>query len=280
MTEKNGRLWLSQESYIEKVLDRFNMSKAKPVSSPLAGHLKLSSKKSPTSEKENEEMKKVSYASAVGSLMYAMVCTRPDIAHAVGVVSWFLSNPGKEHWVAVKWILGYLRGTSRVFLCFGNGKQVFDGFTDADMAGDIDSRKSTSGYLITYSGGAVSWQSRLQKCVALSTTEAEYIAITEAAKELLWMKKFLQELGLQQERYLLYCDSQSAIHLSKNSTFHSRSKHIDVRYHWIRDVLDEKLLQIEKIHTDDNGSDMMTKTLPMQKLEICRRKTGLVEPPT
>jgi hypothetical protein len=108
----------------------------------------------------------------------------------------------------------YLKCTLRVCLCFGNGKQVLDGFTDVDMVGDIDSRKSTSGYPITYSGGAVSWQSRLQKCVALSTTEAEYIAITEAAKELLWMKKFLQELGLQQERYLLYCDSQSAIHLS------------------------------------------------------------------
>jgi transposase InsO family protein len=277
---KSEKLWLSQESYIEKVLDRFNMSKAKPVSSTLAGHLKLSSKQSPTSEEEKEEMKKVPYASAVGSLMYAMVCTRPDIAHAVGVVSRFLSNPGKEHWAAVKWILRYLRGTSRVCLCFGNGKQVLDGFTDADMAGDIDSRKSTSGYLITYSGGAVSWQSRLQKCVALSTTEAEYIAITEAAKELLWMKKFLQELGLQQERYVLYCDSQSAIHLSKNSTFHSRSKHIDVRYHWIRDALDEKLIHIEKIHTDDNGSDMMTKSLPMQKLEICRIAAGLVEPPT
>jgi hypothetical protein len=180
----------------------------------------------------------------------------------------------------VKWILRYLRGTLRVCLCFGNGKQVLDGFTDADMAGDIDSRKSTSRYLITYSGGAVSWQSRLQKCVVLSTIEAEYIAITEAAKELLWIKKFLQELGLQQERYLLYCNSQSAIHLSKNSTFHSRSKHINVRYHWIRDALDEKLLHIEKIHTDDNGSDMMAKTLPMQKLETCRRKAGLVEPPT
>jgi hypothetical protein len=126
----------------------------------------------------------------------------------------------------------------------------------------------------------VSWQSRLQKCVVLSTTKVEYIAITEAAKELLWMKKFLQELGLQQERYLLHCDSQSAIHLNKNSTFHSRSKHIDVRYHWIRYVLDEKLLQIEKIYTDDNCSDMITKVLPMQKLEIRRRKVSLVEPST
>ena len=112
------------------------------------------------------------------------------------------------------------------------------GCTDADMVGNVDSRKPTFGYLIIFSRGAVSCQSRLQKCVALSTTEAEYIAITEASKELLWMKKFLQELGLQQERHLLYCDSQSAFHLNKNPTFHSRSKHIDVIYHWIRDVLD------------------------------------------
>ena len=143
-------------------------------------------------------------------------------------------------------------------LCFGNGKSMFDGFTDSDMAGDIDSRKSTSGYLMTFVGGAVACQSKLQKYVALLTTEAEFIAITEACKKELWLKKFLQELGLKQEKYVLYCNSQSAIHLSKNSTFHSRSKHIDVRYHWIRDVLDSKLLQLEKVHTDDNISDMLT----------------------
>ncbi|CAN0919975.1 Retrovirus-related Pol polyprotein from transposon TNT 1-94 [Linum grandiflorum] len=181
-------------------------------------------------------MKNVPYASAVGSLMYAMVCTRPDIAHAFGVVSRFLSNPGKEHWVAVKWILCYLRGA------------------------------------------AVSWQSRLQKCVALLTTEAEYIAMTEDCKEVIWLKKFLQELGIKQERYVLYCDSQSAIHLCKNPTFHSRSKHIDVRYHWIRDALEEKLLELDKVHTDDNGSDMMTKSLPSEKLVFCRKEAGLVLP--
>ena len=98
----------------------------------------------------------------------------------------------------------------------------------------------------------MSWQSKLQKCVDFSTIEAEYIAIIEASKELLWMKKFQQELGLRQEMYLLYCDSQSAIYLSKNPTFHSRSKHIDVRYHWIRDVLEMKLFCLEKIHTDEN----------------------------
>ncbi|CAN0846213.1 Retrovirus-related Pol polyprotein from transposon TNT 1-94 [Linum grandiflorum] len=253
---RNGKIWLSQEKYIERVLERFKMSKAKTVSTPLAGHFNLSSKHCPTSEEDKEEMKNVPYASAVGSLMYAMVCTRPDIAHAVGVVSRFLSNPGKEHWAAVKWILRYLRGTSRVCLCFGNGKAMLEGYTDANMAGDVDSRKSTSGYMMTFAGAAVSWQSRLQKCVALSTTEAEYIAVTEACKEVLWLKKFLQELGIKQER----------------------SKHIDVRYHWIRDALEEKLLELDKVHTDDNGSDMMTKSLPSEKLVFCRKEAGLMLP--
>ena len=159
-------------------------------------------------------MRRVPYASAVGSLMYVMVCTRPDIAYSVGVVSRFLSNPGRHHWEAVKWIMRYLRGTSKLKLTFGSGKPILVGYTDSDMAGDVDNRRSTSGYLMTFSGGAVSWQSRLQKCVALSTTEAEYIAATEACNELLWMKCFMQELGFKQQRYVIYCDNQSAIHLS------------------------------------------------------------------
>ena len=209
--------------------------------------------------------------------MYAMVCTRLDIVHAVKVVSRFLSNPGKTHWVVMKWILKYLMDTSKTCLCFGTNKPVLVGCTDTDMVGDVDSRKSISSYLISFSGGAVSWQSRLQKCVALSTTKAEYIAITEASNELLWMKKFLQKLGLQQERYLLYCDSQNVIHLNKNPTFHSRSKHIYVRYHWTRDALEMKLFCLEKIHTDENGSDMMTKPIPTEKVQFCRKQAGLVK---
>ena len=118
---ESGKLWLSQEKYIEKELKRFNMEKANPVATPFASHFKLSSKQSPASEKEKVEMAIVPYASAVGSLMYAMVCTRPDITHAVGVVSRYLSNPGKEHWNVVKWILKYLKGTSKMGLCFGSG---------------------------------------------------------------------------------------------------------------------------------------------------------------
>lgn len=148
---------ISQEHYIEKVLERFNMSNAKVVSTLLATHFKLSTKQSPSSDKEKEDMKKVSYASTVGSLMYAMVCTRSDIAHAVGVVSRFLSNPRREHWNAVKWIMRYLRGTSNFKLTFGSGKPLLIGYTDSDMARDVDTRKSTTGYLMTLSSGAVAW---------------------------------------------------------------------------------------------------------------------------
>ncbi|CAA0836354.1 Uncharacterized mitochondrial protein AtMg00810 [Striga hermonthica] len=161
------------------------MKSAKPVNTPLANHFKLSKQSCPTSQEEKEAMAGVPYSSAVGSLMYAMVCTRPDIAHAVGVVSRYLSNPGKNHWEAVKWILRYLKGSANNSLSFEKGNLVLEGYTDADMTGDLDSRKSTSGFVFTFAGGAISWQSKLQKSVALSTTEAEYIALTEAGKEML-----------------------------------------------------------------------------------------------
>ncbi|KAJ4719028.1 Retrovirus-related Pol polyprotein from transposon TNT 1-94 [Melia azedarach] len=205
---------------------------------------------------------------------------KTDIAHAVGVVSRFLSNPGREHWNAMKWIMRYLRGTSNFKLTFGSGKPLLVGYIDSDIAGDVDTRKSTTGYLMTLSGRAVAWQSRLQKYVALSTTEAEFIAATEACKELLWMKRFLQELDFKQQQYVVFCDNQSAIHLSKNSSFHAKSKHIDVRYHWLRDALNDNMFELEKIHTNHNASDILTKTLPREKLEVCCSIAGLENPST
>ncbi|KAG8662105.1 hypothetical protein MANES_01G064950v8 [Manihot esculenta] len=225
------------------------MEHAKAISCPLANHFQFSSKQSPSSDEEREEMDKVPHALAVGSLLYAMVSTRPNIAHVVGVVSQFLSNPGREYWTAMKYILRYFCGTSRLCLYFGSSEPMLFGYTDADMAGDVDSIKFTSGYLLIFAGEAMSWQSRLQKCVALFTTEAKFIATTKICKELLWMKKFLNKLRLQQEKYQLFCYSQSAIHLRKNVSFHLRSKYINVRYHWIRNILETKQLPLEKIHT-------------------------------
>jgi ATP-binding cassette subfamily B (MDR/TAP) protein 1 len=196
------------------------MKDAKAITTPLPGHLKLTKEMCPKTPEEEAKMSKIPYASAVGSLMYAMVCTRPDIAHAVGVVSRYMSHPGIEHWNAVKWILRYLRGTSNKCLHFGGSSTTVHGYVDSDLAGDIDTRWSTIGYVFTVGGTTVSWISRLQKVNALSTTEAEYVATTEAAKEMIWLQFFMEELGHPQEDNYLYSDSQSAIHLAKNSALH------------------------------------------------------------
>jgi hypothetical protein len=178
-------------------------------------------------------MSRVPYSSAVGSLMYAMVCTRLDISHAVRVVRRYMNNPSKEHWEAIKWILRCLRGIANHALCFGGSETVLQGYVDSDMAGDKDSRRSTIGYVFTIGGTTVSWISKLKKVVALSTTEAEYVAATESSKEMIWLQRFMEELGKKQENSRLYCDSESSIHLAKNSSFHSKNKHIQLRYHFI-----------------------------------------------
>ncbi|KAL5848374.1 hypothetical protein ACOSQ4_006387 [Xanthoceras sorbifolium] len=272
---KSKTLLLSQAEYIKKVLSRFNMQDAKPVSTPLGVHFRLSKEQSPKTEEERTHMAKVPYASAIGSLMYAMVCTRPDIAQAVGAVSRYMNNPGKIHWEAVKWILRYLRGTTNKTLCFKGGDTTLTGYVDADLAGNVDIRKSTTGYVYTLGGTAVSWVSQLQKIVALSTTEAEYVAVTEASKEMVWLQSFLEELGKKQEDNVLYCDSQSAIHLAKNPSFHSRTKHIQLRYHFIRSLLEDGILKLEKISGAQNPADMLTKTVTTDKLKLCSASVGL-----
>ena len=181
----NGTLKLSQSEYVKKVLNRFNMNEAKPMSTPLGIHFKLSKEQSPKIEEERDPMSKVSYASAIGSLMYVMVCTRPNIAHVVGVVSKFMSRSRKQHWEAVKWILRYLKGSSNTCLCFTGASLKLQGYVDVDFAGDIYSKKSTTGFVFVLGGTAISWASNLQKIVTLSTIEAEYVTATEAGKEMI-----------------------------------------------------------------------------------------------
>ena len=161
-------LTLSHESYMRKVIERFNMTRAKPVSTPIAPHFKLSSSQSPQTDEENEVMKKVPYANAIGSMMYAMVCTRPDISYAVSLVSRFMSNPGEEHWKAVKWVLRYLVGSVEIGLCFKEGNKqenAVKGYVDSDYAGDLDKRRSLTGYVFTLFGNTVSWKASKQDTV-------------------------------------------------------------------------------------------------------------------
>lgn len=270
---KAGKLFLSQKSYLEKVVEKFGMQYAKPVSVPLAPHFKLSALLSPQSDEEVQRMSRVPYSSAVGSMMYAMVCTRPDIAQAVSVVSRYMGNPGEEHWQAVKWILRYLKGTTNLGLVFdsseGSSRGGVIGYVDSDYAGDLDKRRSISGYIFTLFGGVISWKAVLQPTVALSTTEAEYMAVTEAVKEALWLKGLAVSLGLEDEVPTVFCDSQSAIHLTQNQMFHERTKHIDIRYHFVREYISNGEIVVTKVGTKDNPADMMTKPVPVHKFEHC-----------
>jgi hypothetical protein len=195
---KNRKLTLSQGDYIEKVLERFRMQNAKPVSTSLASHFKLTKEIYPKTQEEIKYMSRVPYSSTISSLMYVIVCTRPHITHAVGVVSRYMNNPDKEHWEAVNWILRYLRGIATHALCFGGPDTFLQGYVDLDMAGDKYSRRSTTRYVFTIGGTTVSWILKLQKVVEISTTEEEYVAATEASKQMIWLKRFMEELGKNQ----------------------------------------------------------------------------------
>ena len=264
-----GLLYVSQQKYIEKLMQAFHMDHSKPVSTPLAQHFKFDHSTLPSTDEEVEYMKSVPYSSVVGSLMYAMVCTRPDLAFAVSVVSRFMSNPGKAHWEAVKWIMRYLKGSSSVCLVYGNGdvSSGLVGFTDSDHGGDLMKRRSLTCYIFTLFGCAISWRASLQPTVALSTTEAEYMSLTEGVKEGMWLNGFLGSLGLNLSKPVIYCDSQSALCLAKNPVYHERTKHIDVRLNFIRDVIEEKLFSIEKVATEVNPADMLTKPITTEKFK-------------
>eukprot|EP00253_Pinus_taeda_P012925 PITA_12925 len=179
-----------------------------------------------------------------------MVCTRPDIAHAVGVLSRFMSKPGKEHWTAVK----------RVFR----------------LGWRSDQRRSTSGYVFNLFGGAVSWMSKKQSVVALSTMEAEYMAATHASKEEVGLQRLCSSMGLVQGAIRIDCDSQSAFFLAKNPTYHSKTKHIDVQYHFVRDMIEYKKVFLVKVNTLKNTADALTKSIISEKFSWCRETMGIV----
>ncbi|KAH9685636.1 Integrase catalytic domain-containing protein [Citrus sinensis] len=250
----NRKIWLSQKNYLKKILWRFNINEA-----------------------ERKEMSRVPYASAVGSLMFAMICTRPDIAQSVGAASRYMANPGGEHWIAVKRILRYIRGTSDVALCYGGLEFTVKDYVDSDFAGDLDKIKSTTGYMFTLAGAAVSWVSKLQTVVALSTAEAEYMTATQACKEAIWIQRLLEELVHKQEKISVFCDSQSALHIAKNPAFHSRTKHIGVQYHFVREVVEDGSVDLQKIHTKENLSDVLTKPINADKFICSRSSCGLAE---
>ncbi|CAJ2674023.1 unnamed protein product [Trifolium pratense] len=275
-----GELFLSQHDYLKKVVERFRMTDSKVVNTPLGHHSKLSIKQCPQSEDERKKMESTPYASGVGSIMYGMVCSRPDLSYAISVVSRFMANPGQVHWQALKWVLRYLNGSLKGGLKYTRtdpGRDALEGYVDADYAGNIDTRKSLSGFVFTLFGTAVTWKANQQSVVALSTTQAEYIALVEGVKEAIWLKGMIGEMGISQGCVKIHCDNQSAIHLANHQVYHERTKHIDIRLHFVRDMIETKEIMVEKIASEENPADMFTKSLPRAKFKHCLDLINFVE---
>lgn len=266
---------LSQKSYIDSIIRRFNFDELKPVSSPMEPHVKLTTTQSPSTSAEYAAMRHIPYREAVGSLMYAALGTRPDISYAVTTVSRFSSNPGMPHWEAVRRIYRYLIGTKDLRLTYGGIENVLTGYADADgsMAED---RRAVSGYAFMIDGGAVSWSSKRQEIVSLSTTESEYVAATHAAKEALWLRSLITQLFFPlSDPTTLFSDNQSAIALAKDHQYHARTKHIDVRFHFIRWIIDDGKLRLIFCPTADMIADTFTKALPSPKVKHFATELGL-----
>ncbi|XP_062103989.1 secreted RxLR effector protein 161-like [Humulus lupulus] len=247
------------------------MHDSKSVSVPLRGQFVLSKDQSPKTIEETKEMAKVPYVMALGCLMYIMVSTRPEKTHALSILSRFMSNPGLEHWNALKWLLRYLKGTTEMGLRYKqmDQKVTLEGFVGADYAASKDTRRSTTSYVFTTNGDCICWKSQLQLVVSLSTTEAEFMATTEAFKEAIWLQGMLQELKMMKDKAKIYSDSQSPIHLCKNPVYHEKRKHIDILLFWIREKIEEDVISLDKIGTEDNLADIGTKALHVNKFKHC-----------
>jgi hypothetical protein len=266
----NRTIKLAQGRLTADLLAKHNMQdNTKSLSTPLSTSTKL------IKEGEPLDRSTYGYAQLVGSLMYLSVCTRPDISQAVGALARYMANPTTAHWQAAKAVLRYINGTADFGITFGPSNPGLEAYCDADYAGDIDTRRSTTGYVFILNGGAISWSSRLQQTVAASTTEAEYMAAASATKEALWLRHLLRDLSVDLPTINIKADNQSAIKLLKNPVFSMRSKHIDVIYHFARERVSRNEISFTYIKTDHMVADVLTKPVPATKFSYCRDAMGL-----
>ena len=270
VVQSDAGIFISQKKYVQDILTRFRMQDCNPVRTPAETSLKL------VKDPDGKKIDSTLYKQIVGSLMY-LTTTRPDIMFAVSLISRFMENPTEMHLASAKRILRYLQGTIDYGIFYKKGeKSSLIGFTDSDYAGDQDDRKSTSGYVFMMGSGAISWSSRKQPIVTLSTTEAEYVAATSCASQAIWLRNVLKELHFSQEGPTsIYCDNNSTIKLSKDSVLHGRSKHIDVRFHFLRDLTKEKVIDLIYCRSKDQIADLFTKPLKLDAFQKLRKLLGV-----
>jgi hypothetical protein len=257
--QKSTGVFINQKKYASEVLQRFGMDRSNSVHNPIVPGCKL------VKDKGGVKVDKTHFKQMVGSLMY-LTATRPD-----------MENPTEFHLQVAKRVLRYLKGT----LDFGifykkGGNNDLVAYTDSDYAGDLGDRKSTSGYVFLLSSGTISWLSKKQPVVSLSTIEAEFIAAASCACQTVWLKRVLEKLGLNQDKTtIIYCDSSSAIKLSKNPVMHGRSKHIDVRFHFLRELTKAGTMELIYCNTQDQIADIMTKPLKLDAFLKLRALLGV-----
>ena len=215
------------------------------------------------------------YQQVIGSLLYLMLGTRPDIAYAVTRMSQFAANPSKEHLDKSLYIFRYLAGTQDYTLEYGRKEEGLIAYADADWGSETTSRRSTSGFMIKLGGAAVSWTSKAQKTVALSSTEAEYMSLSDTSRQLVWTRSLMQEIGFKLGPLPLCGDNQGAIFIASNAVQEKRTKHIDIRYHYIREVVEQRQIDLFFIPTEENPADMFTKNLARDKFLSCRSQLGI-----
>ncbi|KAJ3635178.1 hypothetical protein MTP99_008105 [Tenebrio molitor] len=256
-SQVDGQVTMHQRGYVADVLERFGMSECKPVGTPVDLGTKLK-----RNGEQTEEGLKLPYRELVGALTYLATTTRSDISFGVSCLGQFNNCYKEEHWKAAKRVLRYLRGTMGMGLTYGSNAEPIKGFVDTDWGSCPENRRSYTGFVSLLNGGPVSWDSKKQKTVALSTTEAEYMARSECVKEAIYLQRFLRELGFDKNAELvIFCDNRSCLKLAENPTFHARSKHIDIRHHFLRDALQDKKVSVAYVPTNGQVADFLTKGL-------------------
>lgn len=264
-TQREGEVKMSQKRYITKILERFDMTDCKPRSTPCENKLKF--------DNEGEPVNPKMYREVVGSLIYLMTCTRPDLSWVVSKLSQHLSEPKEPHWITAKHVLRYLKGTVNQELCYKrsdvNLKLV--GYSDADWAADHIDRRSTTGYCFSLSetGPVISWKSKKQRTVALSTCEAGYMALSATVQESMYLVQLLSAMdnGCDYVPVMIFEDNQGAIALSKNPVCRQRCKHVDIKYHFVRSAISDGKVSIEYCSTVDMVADILTKPVTKARIE-------------
>jgi hypothetical protein len=266
-------IYVSQNRYVTDIVERFGFSNARPISTPVTANFKLPRLDTP-------EVNVRDYQSRIGSIMYAMLGTRPDIAYAVGALSQYSASPGLDHLNAVNRVLKYLNCTKDYKLMYNGGDREgdFTAYSDSDWAGDPRDHRSISGYVFKVAGGAVSWSSKKQPSTALSSTEGEYMALTHVAKEAIWIQGFIGDvLRPPSIPTTILGDNQGALALAVNPAFHACTKHIRVRQHFIRDCIYDGDVALEYIPTADQIADIFTKGLTFEKHDKFAKGMGIVD---